>query len=92
MTRIVSTDDVLGGEPRLESRRISVVQIADMVLEGDHSPEYVADQLDISLADVHGALSYYYEHPDEIEAVRERHRKLEERLSDVSSRPDKVEQ
>jgi uncharacterized protein (DUF433 family) len=82
MTEIVRTDDVLGGDPRLEGRRISVLQIADLVLEADRSPEYVADQLDISLADVHTALTYYYDHPDEIETIRDRHDRLEASLAD----------
>lgn len=58
MTEIVRSEAVLGGDPRLEGRRISVLQISEMVLDGDQSPEYVADQLDISLGDVHSALAY----------------------------------
>lgn len=92
MTEIVQTDDVLGGEPRLEGRRITVLQVADMVLEGGRSPEHVSHQLDISLAEVHAALSYYYEHPDEMEAIRERHDDLEAELRDVAVSPDTVEQ
>jgi uncharacterized protein (DUF433 family) len=81
MTDIVRTDGVLGGEPRLDGHRISVLQVADMVLEADHEPEYVADQLGISLADVHSALAYYYEHPGEMDAIRERHDHLETKLA-----------
>lgn len=92
MTEIVTTEDVLGGEPRLEGRRISVLQVTDMVLDAGHSPEYVADQLDISLAEVHTALAYYYEHPDEMETIRERHRDLEAELRNQSVSPDRVEQ
>lgn len=40
---IVRTEDVLGGEPRLEGRRISVLQIAERVIDADQSPEYIAD-------------------------------------------------
>lgn len=57
MPEIVTTENVLGGEPRLEGRRISVLQVADMVLDAGRSPEYVADQLGISLAAVHTALA-----------------------------------
>ena len=91
MVSIVRTDDVLGGDPRLEGRRISVLQIADMVRHGDHTPEYVADQLDLSLAEVYTALAYYYSHPDEMDAVRERHRKLESALCGESSAPETIE-
>ena len=92
MTDIVRTDGVLGGEPRLDGHRISVLQVVDMVLEADHEPEYVADQLGISLADVHSALAYYYEHPDEMDAIRERHDHLETKLSERAVTPDHVEQ
>lgn len=74
MDGIVQTADVMGGEPRLEGRRISVRQIAELVIDGGNAPADVADQLDISLADVHLALAYHYRHPEEMAEVRERHR------------------
>jgi len=46
MVEIVSTDDVLGGKPRLAGRRLSVLQVAEMVLKDSHTPEEVADQLE----------------------------------------------
>lgn len=91
MTEIVRTDGVLGGEPRLAGHRISVLQVADMVLEAEHSPEHVADQLDISLAEVHAALSYYYDNSDEMESLRERHDALEAKLAECAVRPDHAE-
>jgi uncharacterized protein (DUF433 family) len=92
MVDIVRSDDVMGGEPRIEGRRISVLQVADMVLDGAHSPEHVADQLDISLSEVHTALAHYYEHPEEMEAIRERHEDLETTLAERAATPDHVEQ
>ncbi|PSP91817.1 hypothetical protein BRC78_03820 [Halobacteriales archaeon QH_8_68_33] len=92
MTDIVRTDGVLGGEPRLDGHRISVLQVADMVLEAGHQPEYVADQLDISLAEVHSALAYYYEYPGEMDEIRERHDRLESELAERTATPDHVEQ
>lgn len=49
---VVKTPDVLGGEPRLDGHRISVLQVVDPVLAGN-DPAYVADQLDVTLAEVH---------------------------------------
>lgn len=92
MVDIVRTDGVLGGKPRLEGRRISILQIADMVLEADLSPEYVADQLGISLAEVHAALAYYYEHPDEMDEIRERNEQLDKKLRERAVTPDQIEQ
>lgn len=63
-----------------------------MVLDAGHSPEYVADQLGISLAAVHTALAYYYDHPDEMETLRDSLRDLEAELRDRSISPDRVEQ
>lgn len=92
MTEIVRTEDVLGGDPRIDGRRISVLQVADMVREGEHSPEYVADQLELTLAEVYTALAYYYEHPEEMDAVRERHRELERELDAAADDPAAVQQ
>lgn len=92
MSEIVKTEDVLGGEPRLQGRRISVIQIADMLIKGEQSPVYVADQLNISLAEVHAAMAYYYENPDEMDEIRARHRELETALRSESSAQETVEQ
>lgn len=89
---IVRTEDVIGGEPRLEGRRISVLQIAERVIDAGQSPEYIADQLDLSLGDVYRALAYYYDHIEEMNAIRERHRELETELEDIAlSPPETVE-
>lgn len=87
MEGIVHSDDVMGGEPRLAGHRISVRQIAELVIDGGVSPPDVADQLDIEQADVHRALTYYYEHPDEMAAVRKQQREAMRRLADESLEP-----
>lgn len=84
---IVRTDDVLGGEPRLEGRRVSVLQVAELVLTHGRSAEYVADQLELSLAEVHTALAYYYDNVEEMNELREHHRELEAELEDVATPP-----
>ena len=84
---IVRTEGVLGGEPRLEGRRISVLQIAERVVTHGQEPEHVADQLDISLAEVYHALAYYYDHIDEMNGVRDRHEELEVELEAVAEPP-----
>lgn len=80
---IVRDDDVMGGEPRIEGRRISVRQVADWVEEGDLSAKTVADRYDLDIADVYRALTYYHEHPGEMAAVRRRRR---ERISAARER------
>ena len=53
MNGIVKTDDVMGGDPRLEGRRVSVRQVAELVIDGGTPVSEVADQLDLSRADGH---------------------------------------
>lgn len=85
---VVKTDDVLGGDPRLEGRRVSVLHVAELVRTG-YSPAYVADQFALSLAEVHEAMAYYYDNPDEMDALRERDAEVEEELRDRSNAPTK---
>jgi ATP-dependent helicase YprA (DUF1998 family) len=72
----VKIKDTLGGKPRLEERRISVLQISEMYIDGGTSPERIADELEIGLDEVHEALAYYYKHPDKMDEIRERQREL----------------
>ncbi|PSQ50834.1 hypothetical protein BRD15_00815 [Halobacteriales archaeon SW_6_65_15] len=72
MNGIVKTDGVMGGQPRIDGRRISVLQIYEWVNEEGMSPETVSTEFDVELADVHLALSYYYDNVDEMEDWRER--------------------
>lgn len=89
---VVRSDDVLGGRPRLEGTRISVLQVAELVVDAGESPETVADQLDISLADVHHALAYYYDNTEEMNDHRERQEELLDDLRERSKAPETVEQ
>lgn len=84
---VVTTPEILHGEPRLDGHRISVLQVADLVL-GEHRPEYVADQLDITLAEVHEAMAYYYSHPEEMAEIRRAYEELERELAERSSAPE----
>lgn len=72
--RIVATDDVLDGEPRIEGRRIGVRFIHDRVEGRGLDPRTVADRHDLDVADVYRALTYYHDHSEEmaeLEAERE---------------------
>lgn len=89
-TRIVS-DDVLGGDPRIEDHRIGVLQIYEEVEEGDRSPQTFADRYDLDVAAVYRALAYYHEHPGEMASVRRRrNRHIEEAEADAVT-PEEIE-
>lgn len=72
MVEIVETEGVMGGQPRLKGRRISVLQISEWILDEGMDPEEVSEGFDLDLSEVYGALSYYYENIEEMKRWRER--------------------
>lgn len=84
------TPGVCGGKPRVAGTRIRVQDIVVWhEVNGESPDEIVASCPSLGMADVHAALTYYYEHIDEInhqiaesealvEAVREKANAREE--------------
>ncbi|MCE9554509.1 MAG: DUF433 domain-containing protein [Planctomycetes bacterium] len=70
---VETTSDVCGGKPRIKGHRIRVQDIAVWhEYQGLTADEIVARHPQLTLAEVHGALSYYYEHAQQIRiAIRE---------------------
>lgn len=83
MTEIVSTPDTLGDAPRIEGRRIGIHHIAKWVLDTGVAPAQVAADYDLDLADVYRALTYYYNHSDEMRAVRKQRQSILEGMDIV---------
>lgn len=70
-------------EPHLADRRVSVRRVHALIEERGLDPCAVADSLDLDVADVHLALTYYHDHPEEMEEVeRRRERRIEESRAD----------
>lgn len=66
---IVLTPETCGGKPRIAGRRITVQNIAIWHEQCGLSPdEIVGQHPGITLADVHAALAYYWDHAEEIRA------------------------
>jgi uncharacterized protein (DUF433 family) len=64
---IVCTPGTCGGKPRIAGTRIRVEDVVIWQERMGRSPEeIVADYPQLSLADVHAALAYYFDHVDEI--------------------------
>ena len=63
---IVSTPEVFSGRPRIQGRRIAVANIAALHNAG-WDADTISDELEITLAEVYAALSYYYSHKAEID-------------------------
>jgi uncharacterized protein (DUF433 family) len=67
--RIVRSPGTCGGKPRIDGHRIKVEHVAICYESMGMSPdEIVSAHPTITLAQVHAALAYYYEHKDEIDA------------------------
>ena len=70
---VVKSAGTLGGEPRVDGTRIPVRQVFEMAQGGLSPAEIAVRYPSLSLAQIHDALSYAYDHPDEIAAHQERH-------------------
>lgn len=89
---ITRDDDVLGGEPRIEGARVGVRHVAARVIDGGRAPAHVADQLEVSLAAVYEALSYYYAHIDEMREFERENENAFERVRESSLKPKETVQ
>ena len=89
---ITRDEDVLGGEPRIDGTRIGVRHVAARVVDNGQSPAHVADQLDIPLADVYEALSYYYAHIDEMRVLEADNEAAFNKVRDSSLKPKETVQ
>jgi len=61
------TPGVMGGKPRIAGHRISVQDVVIWHNEMGYSVEKIAEDYNLSLADVHAALAYYYDHKEEVD-------------------------
>lgn len=65
---VVKTPGTCGGKARIAGHRIRVQDIVLWNEEGRSPEEIVGEFPQLSLADVHAALAYYFDHRDEIDA------------------------
>ena len=69
---IEMTPGICGGKPRIAGRRITVQNIAIWHERMGMSSDEIASDYGLTLAEVHAALAYYFDHRDEIEkSIRE---------------------
>lgn len=73
--RIEITSGVAGGKPRIAGHRITVQNVAIWHEWLGRTADEIATEYDLTLADVHAALAYYYAHHEEIDqSIRESER------------------
>ncbi|MGQ9907336.1 MAG: DUF433 domain-containing protein [Candidatus Flexifilum sp.] len=65
---IVSDPRIRDGRPIIAGTTLMVQDVAAHHRYRHYTPDELAEQLQISLAQVYAALAYYYEHQDEIDA------------------------
>lgn len=69
--QIISNPRTLGGKPIVEGTRISIPQIGEDHAKFGWSPEEIQEAYGLELAVVFAALSYYYDHKEEMDALWE---------------------
>lgn len=74
------TPNIMGGKPRIAGHRISVQDVVVWHNELGYNVEQIANDYSLSLADVHAALAYYYDHRAEIDKSIEDGEKLVEEM------------
>lgn len=71
---VVKSAGVLSGEPPVDGTRLAVRHVLRLHRDLGKSAEAVAEEYGLTLAQVHDALSYAYDHPDEMAYHEERHK------------------
>ncbi|MBI2844697.1 MAG: DUF433 domain-containing protein [Armatimonadetes bacterium] len=72
---IVRIEGVCGGEPIIDGLRVTVRHVAALHLRGETLSE-IGDALNITESQVIHALSYYFDHREEIDALIEQEESL----------------
>ena len=66
--KIVSSEDKLGGEPRLKDTRVGVSHVTQYYEKG-WNVEKISRELNLNPLQVVKALEYYYKNPEEIRQI-----------------------
>ena len=65
---IRKVEGMCGGRPCIDGTRIRVVNVVFLQKEG-YTPEQMLEKYpDLNLAQIHAALTYYYDNPEEVDA------------------------
>jgi len=79
-SHITKDPEVCGGRACIDRTRIRVADITCLQREG-HTPERMLEVYpSLNLAQIHAALSYYYENPQEIEDALKEDREVAEKI------------
>ncbi|MBZ0170569.1 hypothetical protein MELA_00042 [Candidatus Methylomirabilis lanthanidiphila] len=84
------TPGIAGGKPRIAGHRITVHSIVIWHERIGKSVDEIAAEYDLTLADIHAALAYYYDHRSEIDRDIEESKAFVKTLR--GSTPSKLQQ
>jgi len=84
---IITTPEVRSGKPCIAGRRITVSDVVIWHEQMGMPPGQLADDYDLTLAQVYAALSYYHAHQDEISSEIEESLRFAESLQNMASSP-----
>jgi uncharacterized protein (DUF433 family) len=76
-SHITKDPGVCGGKACIDGGRIRVMDIVSLKRQGKTPEQMLEDYPSLDLAQIYAALSYSYEHPEEIEASFEEDRRWE---------------
>jgi len=65
---IRKVEGMCGGRPCIDGTRVRVLDIVFLQKEGYHPEQMLEQYSDLNLAQVHAALTYYRDNPEEIDA------------------------
>ena len=78
---IVQDEGICGGQPRIAGTRLKVQHIALEYERLGWTPDQICDaHPEVSLAQIHAALSYYYAHKEELDHAMRADAEFAERL------------
>ena len=83
---IIRIEGHQGGEPMVRSAHVTVRTIVEQSRLGTTPEELVAGHPPMTLAEVYDALSYYYDHTDEMEQIIAENNAALERATELSKR------
>ena len=64
---IEMTQGIAGGKPRIAGRRITVQNVVMWHERMGKSIDEISEEHDLDIADIHAALTYYFDHREEID-------------------------
>lgn len=93
-THIVATPGTMSGAPRIDGHRIRVQDVAFWHVKQGQSIDDIVREYQLTPAEVHSALAYYYDHLDEIEAAFDADLRAADEMSSGASllTPERIEE